>query len=302
MPFSYLFMFVAELRRLAYRCKILKSYRLPVPVVVVGNITVGGTGKTPFVIWLVKLLQKHGVKVGVISRGYGAAEQVQLLTAQSTAQQVGDEPLLIFHKTNCPVAVGANRYQAGCRLLQEHDCEIIVSDDGLQHYALQRDFEIALLDGQRRIGNGLRLPAGPLREGVGRLAKVDALVVTSGDVHEVSMQLQPGPLRNMKTGEIANLQTFAGKKIHAVAGIANPDRFFTTLKELELNFAEHAFPDHHFYSKEDLAFANDSIVLMTEKDAVKCTQFAESNWYCLPVEAKLPGEFALKLMDKLIRE
>jgi len=268
---------------------------LPVPVIVVGNLTVGGTGKTPLVIALVDALRARGRRPGVISRGYGAGEgSPRLLDANSDAALVGDEPLLIRETTGVPVAVGRDRVAAARLLLVQHDCDVIVADDGLQHYPLFRNVEICVIDGERRFGNGRLLPAGPLREPLSRLDSVDFRVCNGGEAGqgEVPMRLGGDIAVSLDTpGLHMSLRDFAGKRVHAVAGIGNPARFFAALREGGIDIIEHAFPDHHPYVAGDLDFGDGLPVLMTEKDAVKCRAFGGSNRWQIPVRAMLPDAF-----------
>ncbi len=288
LPLSWLFRLVALIRRKLYRAGILASTRLPVPVIVVGNISVGGTGKTPLLIALCELLKAAGYRPAVVSRGYGVDLKGEaLITAHSSASQAGDEPLLIAQRTGCPVAVGSRRPAAAKLLLKNHDCNIILSDDGLQHYALQRDLEIAVVDAARLHGNGFCLPAGPLREPPERLASVDLVVYNgkSDAVHRFELKFLT--VVNIATGATADLKSFAGKKVHAVAGIGHPQRFFDQLKNEGLEIITHEFPDHHMYTLNDLRYDDALPVLMTEKDAVKCTHFKLSTLWSVPVVAEL---------------
>lgn len=303
MPLSMIYLDVIRLRRFLYRKGFYKSVKLPVPVVIVGNITVGGTGKTPLVIWLAQLLRQKGYNPGVISRGYRGEDlqQPELVRKDSRPDVVGDEPLLIAEHSGAPLAVCRDRAAAAQLLIAEHGCDVIVADDGLQHYALQRDIEIAVIDGERRFGNGYCLPAGPLREPVERLREVD-LVIVNGKAQEqgeYEMALTGAHAVNLKTGERRELQTFVGVKCHAVAGIGNPARFFTLLQQVGLNVTKHAFPDHYAFTAGDLSFKGGEAVLMTEKDAVKCRAFAaDKHWY-VPVEAQPQAEFGERLLTLL---
>ena len=272
-----------------------RPQRLPVPVIVVGNITVGGTGKTPLVVALVEALRAHGRKPGVISRGYGADHAGPvLLDAHSTAARVGDEPQLIRETAGVPVAVGRDRVGAAQLLLTQCDCDVIVADDGLQHYPLFRDVEICVIDGERRFGNRLLLPAGPLREPLARLETVDFCVCNGGRAQagEVPMQLA-GDVAVALNDFAARrpVGDFAGGRVHAVAGIGNPARFFAALRAVGIDVVEHPFPDHHAYAAGDLEFGDDLPVLMTEKDAVKCRVFPGQNRWQIPVRAVLPQTF-----------
>ncbi|TCP17386.1 lipid-A-disaccharide kinase [Nicoletella semolina] len=288
-PFSLLFWLVSKVRVWLYRKNLLKSYRSPVPVVIVGNISVGGNGKTPVVVWLVEQLQQRGVKVGVISRGYGAKASnfPQLVSLDSFAEQIGDEPLLIHQRTSAPVAISPNRQQSIELLLNQYPLDIIIADDGLQHYALQRDIEWVVVDGKRRFGNGFVLPAGGLRELPSRLEQVQAVICNGGIAKsgEHLMTLSPDMAVNLKTGERKSLSTFP--QAVAMAGIGYPPRFFTMLTNLGINLtACYSFADHQPYSFAQLApLATDLPLLMTEKDAVKCRAFAQENWWFAPVSA-----------------
>lgn len=283
------------LHRLPYSLGRKKPQRLPVPVIVVGNVTVGGTGKTPLVIALVEALRARGHKPGVISRGYGADTGTpQLLDASADAARVGDEPLLICNAADVPVAVGRDRVAAGRLLLAHHDCDVIVADDGLQHYPLFRNVEICVIDGARRFGNGLLLPAGPLREPLARLGTVDFRVCNGGraQADEVPMSLVGDIAVSLRDPSAHRpLSEFTGRRVHAVAGIGNPARFFAMLRDAGLDVVEHPFPDHHAYVPGDLDFGGDAPVLMTEKDAVKCRAFAAPDHWQVPVRAVLPAGF-----------
>lgn len=303
MALEFLFRRGVKLRRAAYRHGLRKSERLPVPVIVVGNISVGGTGKTPLVIWLADFLLRAGYRPGIISRGYGGRKPGEPIMAnpESDPREVGDEPLLIARRTGRPVCVFPLRAAAGRTLLKRTDCDIVICDDGLQHYALARDVEIAVIDGARRFGNGRCLPAGPLRESVERLAEAD-LVVCQGRAEsgEFPMTLAGNHAVNLlDETRKKSLTEFADMKLHAVAGTGNPGRFFAYLQSLGLAIEPKAFPDHHRFRREDIGFGDDRPVLMTEKDAVKCRDFAgEQHWY-VPVEARLPLEFGEKLLNLL---
>lgn len=293
-PLSLLYGAITWLIRLSYQRGWRTRWRAPCPVIVVGNLTAGGNGKTPLVIWLVQALQQQGLRPGVVSRGYGGkAERYPLLVNQDTAtEQAGDEPVLIAQRTQVPVAVAPQRRLAIEALLAAHPLDVIVTDDGLQHYALERDREIVVVDGVRRFGNGWWLPAGPMRERASRLAQVDAVVVNGGSAQagEIAMTLQPGLAVNLLTGEQAALTQLP--PIVAMAGIGHPPRFFTTLQQQGVQpVAEIAFADHHAYSEEELrSLTQDAqCLLMTEKDAVKCRHFARANWWYLPVDAHLAG-------------
>jgi len=303
LPLSLLFGLLAALRRGLYHSGLLSSFSLPVPVVVVGNIAVGGTGKTPLVLWLAQYLRERGYKPGIVSRGYGAsADSPREVNADADPWLTGDEPLLMARRGICPVWVGRDRVAAGLALLQVHpDCDVILCDDGLQHYRLRRDVEIAVVDGMRGCGNRLLLPAGPLREGVGRLRSVDAVVVNGGSAWPgYAMSLAGSAFRNLvDPSRTAVAAEFQGMKLHAVAGIGNPQRFFGYLRGLGLACTEHAFADHHPYRADDLAFVGADVVLMTEKDAVKCAAFAAANWWMLAVDAQVENALGEKILEKL---
>ena len=269
--------------------------RLPVPVIVVGNLTVGGTGKTPLVIALVQALRARGHTPGVISRGYGAsAAMPRLLDASSDAAAFGDEPVLIQRTTRVPVAIGRDRVAAGRLLLAAQACDVIVADDGLQHYPLFRNVEICVIDGARRFGNGSLLPAGPLREPLSRLASIDFRVCNGGEPRagEIAMRLDGDVAVSLADPNLRQpLRDFAGRSAHAVAGIGNPARFFALLRAAGIDAIEHVFPDHHAFGASDVSFDDDLPVLLTEKDAVKCAAFARKNLWYVPVHAVLPQSF-----------
>lgn len=309
LPLSILFGLVAALRRVLYRAGLLRAIWLPVPVIVVGNISVGGTGKTPLVLWLADFLRQQGYRPGIVSRGYGGGTEGAVeVDDRSDPAAVGDEPLLLARKSACPVWVGRDRVAAGNALLIAHpECDVLVSDDGLQHYRLGRDMEIVVVDGERKFGNGLLLPAGPLREGVSRLGSVDAVVVNGGSLkavmtlrNEFEMSLEGEAFCNLRQPELrARAADFGGKKLHAVAGIGNPHRFFAHLRRLGLAFEEHAFPDHCVFRPQDLDYRDADALLMTEKDAVKCAGFADERYWALAVEAILPPAFGQTILQKL---
>lgn len=294
LPLSALYGGVMCARRALYRKGWKRRERLPLPVVVVGNLTVGGAGKTPLLIALIDALRARGFRPGVVSRGYGGSSRAPcLLNAQPDPHKVGDEPALIRLRTGVPVAVGADR-PAAARLLFDQDIDVILADDGLQHYALMRDVEICVIDGARRFGNGRLLPAGPLREPMHRLHEVDFVVCNGGvpGPNEIPMRLVMSPARNLREpSQHRGLPEFAGQRVHAVAGIGNPDRFFEALRALGIEPLQHAFPDHHPYVAGDFNFGDAAPVLMTEKDAAKCRVFAKENWWSVPVATELPGDF-----------
>ncbi len=304
-PFSALFGLVARHRRCQYLRGKTRRYSAPVPVIVVGNIMIGGNGKTPFVIWLVEQLKAHGYRPGVVSRGYGGKpEQYPLLLSQTTPPRTaGDEPVLIARRTQVPVCVDPNRSEAVKRILQE-GVDIVVTDDGLQHYRLDRDIEIVIIDGQRRFGNGHYLPLGPLRESLDRLESVDMLVTNGGTPQgqEWGMHLVPGLAVNLRTGQ--RCQASMLPQVVAVAGIGHPPRFFNTLQQMGVTpVYSQGINDHQTLNADEL----DSLskkgqhLLMTEKDAVKYQGIAQDNWWYLPVEARLPDEAAQAVLAKIER-
>ena len=285
--------------------------KLPVPVIVVGNITLGGTGKTPFVIWLVERLREWGYRPGVISRGYGGrAPQYPFRVRRETSPAyAGDEPALLARRLNCPLFVAPDRLAAAQALLAGGEINIIVADDGLQHYRLPRDVEICVVDGRRRFGNGALLPAGPLRERPKRLAEVDLVIVNGSDWHcpapqRARMDLAAREPRPVSGGAARPWAQFAGKPVHAVAGIGNPARFFATLRARGLELVEHPYADHHHFIEADLRFGDALPVLMTEKDAVKCAPFSGPTHWFVPVDAQIGAESAAlvrKLVDAVKR-
>lgn len=302
-PFGKVYGQGVDLMREAYESGRIASRGLPVPVIVIGNITVGGTGKTPLTIWLAQRLKEKGYRPGIISRGYGGITPRRPLevTINTSPRLAGDEPVMIARRTGCPVFIFPKRVDAGHALMARHGVDILIADDGLQHHELERDLEIAVVDGARGFGNGHLLPAGPLREPIDRLDRVDFVVTNGGDETDgIRMQLSGSRLTNLHQYCMKRpLDHFKGQKIHAIAGIGNPDRFFQQLKAAGLEIEEHPFPDHHVYSKKDLSFAKDAPVLMTEKDAVKCLEFARENDWFLPVEAVLPQGFVDDIIRKL---
>lgn len=293
-----IFSLIGGLRRRLYAMGLLRRARLPVPVIVVGNITAGGTGKTPLVIALVEGLRERGFKPGVISRGYGGSATIPMrVDASSDAAIVGDEARLIFDATHAPVAVARRRADAGRLLLQDGKIDVLIADDGLQHYGLHRDVEICVIDGMRRFGNGNLIPAGPLREPISRLASVDFRVCNGGEPHagEIAMTLRGDVAVALTDAREQALRALAGQRVHAVAGIGNPARFFDGLRAHGIDVVEHPFADHYAYVAADLDFGDTLPVLMTAKDAVKCAAFAQAHWWSVPVRAVLPRDFFDKM-------
>jgi tetraacyldisaccharide 4'-kinase len=293
----------AALRLWLYRTGLLKTHRLPVPVIVIGNLAVGGTGKTPLVAWLAEFLTESGHRPGIVARGYGgrAGHWPQQVRPDSDPVMVGDEAVLLAGKSGCPMAVGPDRVAAAQSLLEHSDCDLILSDDGLQHYALQRNIDIVVIDGVRRFGNGLCLPAGPLREPVKRLMRADLVVVNGlGNRGEYPMTMRLGSVRELQGGEaVRDLHSFRGQSVHAVAGIGNPQRFFAALRQAGLRLEEHVFPDHHPFTPAELAFGDGRPIIMTEKDAVKCRGFGMRNCWYAPVTIEMPREFAARVSTLL---
>lgn len=305
LPLSGLFYLISSFRRLLFKFGVKTAQKLPVPVIVVGNITVGGSGKTPTVIYLIELLRRHGYRPGVVSRGYGVDFKGtrQVLTGMSPVE-VGDEPAMIVTRTQVPMVIGTNRVDAARELIKSHGVDVIISDDGLQHYALSRDIEILVLDGERRFGNGYLLPSGPLREGTWRQKQVDFTVVNGDSCreNEFLMQLRPGYWQPVQQSQPNKLEPFSiGTETVAIAGIGHPQRFFNTLNQMGIHaHKQHAFDDHQVFLLEDIiAIAGENQVLMTEKDAVKCREFAKQNWWYLPVDAKIDFRFEQQLIAQL---
>jgi tetraacyldisaccharide 4'-kinase len=317
-PLGWIYGGVMRLRRQAYARGWLTSYRVGKPVVIVGNLTVGGTGKTPLVIWLARELAERGLKAGIVSRGYGgrAQNEPQLVSGTSSWRDVGDEPVLLAHATGCPTVVGQDRV-AAARTLVARGVDVILSDDGLQHLRLARSCELVVVDGSRGFGNSRVLPAGPLREPIGRLAGVDLVVVNGAVEHRslqsldsfispsrtVRMTLLPGAaVRVDAREERRSLESFRGQPVHGVAGIGNPDRFFRDLRAQGLEVIEHPFPDHHAFARADVTFADDFPVLMTEKDAVKCVTFAHPRLWFVPTAVSFGEPQAREVLEHVLRK
>jgi tetraacyldisaccharide 4'-kinase len=318
-PLTVMFTIISFLRRIAYQVGLLKRIKISVPIVVVGNIGIGGNGKTPTTLYLVEKLTEQGLKVGVVSRGYGskAPHYPYQVSHESNAEQAGDEPLLIFKRTGVPVVIGADRVQA-CQRLVDLGCELIIADDGLQHYRLARDFEFVVVDGKRLFGNGLLLPAGPLRETTSRINSANCVIVNGesswpGNSSKLSipvltMQLKAKQVINVKSGVVIELETFLttqltrDKNINALAGIGDPQRFFNTLEQLGFNLVSaKGFIDHQAFTADDLqVFSQDIPLLMTEKDAVKCAGFAQDNFWYLPVDADFSTNSDNELISNVI--
>ncbi|HTP95432.1 MAG TPA: tetraacyldisaccharide 4'-kinase [Burkholderiales bacterium] len=313
---SALFHALSALRRFCYRVRLLPTIVLQVPVIVVGNISVGGTGKTPLTLWLAQLLRANRLRPGIVCRSYGGTLHKPHAVAETGDPLLsGDEAVLLAARSRCPVWAAADRVAAARALLEANPlCDILICDDGLQHYRLGRDLEIAVIDAARGFGNGFVLPAGPLREPPSRLAGVDAIVVNRAQASPPLPACAPGtPTFDMRlTGEVfLNVADpnrsvlaphFNGKTLHAVAGIGNPERFFELLRALELEFTAHAFPDHHRYVARDFDFGACDAILMTEKDAVKCTRFGDDRLWALPVEAIVDDGLEALVLGRLAAE
>lgn len=311
-PLSVLYRIITFLRRLAFQNGILKTHQVNVPVLVVGNITVGGTGKSPLVTYLVETLRQRGFNPGIVSRGYGAKlgkNQVREVFKHSLPQEVGDEPLMLKAKLDCPVFVSPSRVLAA-KSLHDAGCDIIISDDGMQHYALHRDLEICVFDAERKWGNGHLLPMGPLREPLNRLSTIPFVVINGTDnvlsfprnlaqPKAFSMNLVPQNLVNLHTGEKRDLAEFKARKVHAVAAIGNPQRFFQALSTAGLLLETHSFGDHHAYQADDFNFKEELTIVMTEKDAVKCDGFELKDAWYLPVRAELSGDLVGQVLEYL---
>ena len=297
-----------------------KRSKITVPVVIVGNISIGGTGKTPTVIYLAKLLIKAGYKPAIITRGYGgkSTKWPQEVTELSNTKEVGDEAVLLAKRTKLPVVAGADRSVDIQYLRSRYDCDVILSDDGLQHYSLHRDIEIVLIDAERQLGNGWCIPAGPLRENACRLKKVDFVLFNHGlaksnlqkdrfaQQHQLecffSMCLLGKCIYSLFDKNVSQyLVELEGQTVHAVTGIGNPARFYSALEQQGLHLIKHSFPDHHDFTEKELYFDDDKVIIMTEKDAVKCQQFSVENCWYLPIEARIESEFDRLFMDKLKR-
>jgi len=308
-PLSLIFRTIVALRHTLYACGLRKPSRLRAPVIIAGNITAGGTGKTPLVLWLVSFLQQQGYSPGIVSRGHGGCRPAPHAIAPDADPALhGDEPVLLAQRSGCPVWTGRNRAAAARSLLAAcPDCNVIVSDDGLQHHALGRDLELAVIDGSRGLGNGWMLPAGPLREPATKLDKVDAVIINGDLEHPLSchapvfrMDLHGQEFVNVLNPlHCANPDQFQARPLRAIAGIGNPQRFFAHLQLLGLSFTAHAFADHHPYRSQDLDFAAADTVLMTEKDAVKCAAFARETWWALRVDAVIDPALGALVLDHL---
>lgn len=305
LPVSWIYALFVLIRYYGYKLRLLPRNQVNVPVIIVGNLTVGGTGKTPLTIWLCNTLVMQGHKPGILSRGYGGvpAKIPQQVRPDSDPNVVGDEPVLLAKRTGCPVAVSPDRYLAAVQLLQHSDCDVLVCDDGLQHLSFDRDLEIAVIDGDRRFGNGRCLPAGPLREPLSRLSSVD-IAISNGlpGKNEFAMRYTYKDLVSINDDKITrSLDDFRNMTVHAVSGIGNPARFHSYLRSRNIRVIKNIYPDHHNFSRKDLVFDDDLPVVMTEKDAVKCAQFKLENTWYLPVSAEFDDVFYHRI-EILLRE
>lgn len=305
-PFGLAYRIAVGVRRALFQCGLRRSVTVGVPVVVVGNLTVGGTGKTPCVLWLARRLRERGYRPGLICRGYGgsAAGWPQRVTADSDAAIVGDEAVVLARRSGCPVAAGPDRVAAAASLVDQDGVDVLVSDDGLQHYRLARDAEIVVVDGRRGLGNGWCLPAGPLREPEHRLRHVDAIVVNGGGWNHTRAfraRMTPTVVRQTKTGATKTLADFAGQRVHAVAGIGNPQRFFDLLEEHGISVEPHPLPDHAEIRASDLEYAGAGIVMITEKDEVKCRAIAHDGVWCVAAEMEFSELDAERLLQIVLR-
>lgn len=311
-PLSGLYRVVTTCRKALYRWGVFGSTRVRVPVVIVGNLTAGGTGKTPTVIWLAKELAARGYQPGIVSRGYGGSHNHAAMRVDeaSEASVVGDEPLLLARRTGCPVVVDRDRVR-GAEMLVDIGATVVLADDGLQHLRLSRDFEVCVIDGQRGLGNGRLMPAGPLREAQHRLQTVDQVLVNGEwgcpdvsrptDVPNMAtFRLQASTATSLDGRTTRPLASFQGEKVHAVAGIGHPDRFFDLLRQHGIEVIEHAFADHAPLSRRDLRFADECNVLMTEKDAVKMTTPMADRYWFVPVDLSLDENMADTFLERLV--
>ena len=308
-PLRVCYRWITDLRRLMYRWGIKTVTVLPVPVVVVGNLTVGGTGKTPLVIWLAEELAQRGLRVGIVSRGYGGRARTwpQAVDGDSDPALVGDEPVMLARATNCPISVAPDRVEAARALLDREQVDVLLADDGLQHYALGRIMEIVVIDGERGLGNEMCLPAGPLRERRDRLARAGAVVVNGGDwgLDGCAGEVFRATIRAQDVCQLAGrarkpLESFRGMTVHAVAAIGHPERFFRLLEASGVQVIAHPLPDHASIDAADLQFDDSSPVLATEKDAVKCERIAHDDVWCVPIELSFEPSAAAGLLARVL--
>ena len=304
-PLGWVYQSFMSIRRLAYQAGLLPVKRVSVPVIIVGNITAGGTGKTPLVIWLADYLKKNNFRPGIVSRGYGGAAShwPQQVRPDSDPYMVGDEPVVIARHTACPVAASPDRYAAVVQLMEHADCNVIICDDGLQRNALARDIEIAVVDSIRRFGNGRCLPAGPLRESIRRLRSVDMIVSNGYPGHgEYPMEYLAKSLHSLiDPHKEVTVDSFKNKTVHAVTGIGHPARFFSMLRNCGMIIIKHEFPDHYHFTRQDIRFDDGLPVVMTEKDAVKCTAFAGEHHWFLAIDVRMNNIFEHRF-SKLLKD
>lgn len=317
-PFSFIVLIAARLKRFFYKIKLFKTHYFSCPIIVVGNITVGGTGKTPFITFLIKRLQQKKLKIGIVSRGYRSnlKNYPHLIDNKDKVEEIGDEVFMQFHALNVPMAIGADRPAAVNLLLKHHSLDLIISDDGLQHYAMSRNFEILMVDAQRQFGNQLMLPFGPLREPVSRLRTTDFIIqngvasldttdestasmIQKQNVQYATLSLEVIGLIHLVSGESIALSNLKESKVVAIAGIGNPQRFFDTLADFCTGFERRVFADHHQFTPQDFPNNESKIVVMTEKDAVKCMGFAKNNWYFLKIKVALKNSDFDKLYQQI---
>jgi tetraacyldisaccharide 4'-kinase len=306
-PVSAVYLALTRLRRTAYRRGWRPVVESPVPVIVVGNVSVGGTGKTPFVIWLAEQLKQRGRQVGIVTRGYRGkgTDWPRTVAPDSDPEEVGDEPVLLARRTGCPVVAGPDRVACVEALLAQARVDVVLSDDGLQHYRLGRSFEIAVVDGARGMGNGLCLPAGPLREPVSRLQEVDAIVVNGGEWGHAGVFRAAAVVTkvyHLKDGALRTLESFRSAPVHAVAGIGNPQRFFELLRDAGLEVDAHPLADHAEIGPEQLTFDEPGAVLITEKDAVKCEHLKPDGVWCVVVDFQFDADNTARLMRLILRD
>jgi tetraacyldisaccharide 4'-kinase len=312
LPLSGLYWLLLVLRRVLYRAGIFRRHRAAVPVIIVGNLTVGGTGKTPVTVWLAGQLKAHGFAPGIVSRGYGGSRSSTSMRVDGASDpaEVGDEPVLLARRTGCAVVVDADRARAAAMLIED-GADVIVADDGLQHYGLERDYEICVIDGARGLGNRRLLPAGPLRESVDRLAEVDQVLVngrldgrqeelTVVEQNSIEFDLVASEACRINGSLARRIERFAGTTVHAVAAIGNPSRFFDMLRALGMQVIEHAFPDHAALGRRDLEFGDAFDVMMTEKDAVKVDRASPDKYWYVPVELSMDGTLAGPWVEQIV--
>jgi tetraacyldisaccharide 4'-kinase len=307
-PFSMLYWLIFKLRKNFSTTTIITK---PCKVIVIGNLTVGGSGKTPLTIALASFLKQNNFRVGIISRGYGGKSNHYplLVTKESNPLEVGDEALLMARNSDCPVMISPKRSQALNKLLLQNDFDFIISDDGLQNFSIPHDLEILVIDAKRFWGNGFLLPAGPLREDVSRVKKINLVVINGESVQKIDFpfyQMKLLPLKFQRVNnpsQVISIAELKNKTVHAVSGIGNPNNFFAMLKTLGLKIIEHSFPDHYLYQASDLVeFSMQDIVIMTEKDAVKCQSFTSDNFYYLSVSAKVDQDFLRQVLILLEKQ